>query len=212
VLAFAIRSILRQDFRDWELIVVGDHCTEATGELVASFADPRMRYVSLAINYSPIARLDRDARAPSVRGFAARPLCGGAGGEQIEIKVPDRRRAKGNPAAAGSLSQSRPSRRKISCHSQRTALVGFKGDFLRQHDVACDEIISGHKTPARCRIARVVQLVDIGGCAMADSIPLSAMAADDIEISMRVILCKLLWREPLPQQPETARFAVIFMS
>ena len=61
MLAFAIRSILRQDFRDWELIVVGDHYTEATGELVAPFADPRIRCVNLAINYSPIASLDRDA-------------------------------------------------------------------------------------------------------------------------------------------------------
>jgi Glycosyl transferase family 2 len=51
VLAFAIRSILKQDFRDWELIVVGDRCAEATGELMASFADPRIRYVNLALNY-----------------------------------------------------------------------------------------------------------------------------------------------------------------
>ena len=51
VLAFAIRSVLKQDFCDWELIVVGDRCTEATGELVASFADPRIRYVNLVLNY-----------------------------------------------------------------------------------------------------------------------------------------------------------------
>jgi cellulose synthase/poly-beta-1,6-N-acetylglucosamine synthase-like glycosyltransferase len=136
VLAFAIRSILKQDLRDWELIVVGDR----------------------------------------------------------------------------SSSECRPSRRKVSCHRQRTALVGFKRDLLRQHDVACDEIISGHETPAHRRVARVVQLVNIGGCAMADSIPLSAMAADDIEISMRIILRKLRRREPLPQQPEAARFAIIFVS
>ena len=50
VLAFAIRSVLAQDIADWELIVVGDRCSEATGVLVGSFADPRIRYVNLALN------------------------------------------------------------------------------------------------------------------------------------------------------------------
>ena len=51
VLAFAIRSVLAQDFADWELIVVGDHCTEETERLLASFADPRITYVNLATNF-----------------------------------------------------------------------------------------------------------------------------------------------------------------
>jgi GT2 family glycosyltransferase len=51
VLGFAIRSILKQDFADWELIVVGDRCSDATAELVASFADPRIRYINLALNW-----------------------------------------------------------------------------------------------------------------------------------------------------------------
>ena len=51
MLAFAIRSVLAQDFADWELIVVGDRCSEATGVLVGSFADARIRYVNLALNY-----------------------------------------------------------------------------------------------------------------------------------------------------------------
>ena len=50
VLAFAIRSVLAQDFADWELIVVGDRCSEATGVLVGSFADRRIRYINLALN------------------------------------------------------------------------------------------------------------------------------------------------------------------
>jgi glycosyltransferase involved in cell wall biosynthesis len=50
-LGFAIRSVLAQDFDDWELTVVGDRCTAATAELVASFADERIRYVNLAINH-----------------------------------------------------------------------------------------------------------------------------------------------------------------
>src|SRR4051812_4085758 len=51
VLAFAIRSVLAQDFADWELIVVGDRCADETTALVASFADRRIRYVNLAIKY-----------------------------------------------------------------------------------------------------------------------------------------------------------------
>jgi hypothetical protein len=51
VLAFAIRSVLAQDFGDWELIVVGDRCSEATGALVGSFVDARIRYINLALNY-----------------------------------------------------------------------------------------------------------------------------------------------------------------
>ncbi len=51
VLAFAIRSVLAQDFADWELIMVGDHCTEETTRLIASFADPRIAYVNLATNF-----------------------------------------------------------------------------------------------------------------------------------------------------------------
>jgi glycosyltransferase involved in cell wall biosynthesis len=51
VLALAIRSVLAQDFADWELVVVGDRCSEATGALVDTFADRRIRYVNLALNY-----------------------------------------------------------------------------------------------------------------------------------------------------------------
>ena len=50
VLAHAIRSVLAQNFSDWELIVVGDRCSQATGALMASFADARIRYVNLALN------------------------------------------------------------------------------------------------------------------------------------------------------------------
>lgn len=40
----AIRSILDQDFQDWEVIVVG-HCTpDNTAEVVAAFKDPRIQF------------------------------------------------------------------------------------------------------------------------------------------------------------------------
>src|SRR5205085_6592224 len=54
VLAHAIESVLRQTFTDWELIVVGDACTNDTAEVVARYAtaDPRVRFVNLERHWS----------------------------------------------------------------------------------------------------------------------------------------------------------------
>jgi glycosyltransferase involved in cell wall biosynthesis len=48
-LGCAVESVLRQTFKDWELIVVGDGCTDDTAEIVARYADadPRVRFVNL---------------------------------------------------------------------------------------------------------------------------------------------------------------------
>lgn len=46
VLAHAIESVLLQTFRDWELIIIGDACTDNTEEVVASFKDQRIRFVN----------------------------------------------------------------------------------------------------------------------------------------------------------------------
>jgi hypothetical protein len=43
----SIRSVLSQDFDDWELLVVGDHCTDDTADCVAGFGDPRLRWINL---------------------------------------------------------------------------------------------------------------------------------------------------------------------
>ena len=40
LLRHAIGSVLLQDFQDWELIVVGDCCTDDTEAVVAGFGDP----------------------------------------------------------------------------------------------------------------------------------------------------------------------------
>jgi len=51
VLAFAIESVLAQEFADWELIVVGDACADQTAALVSSYGDPRISYVNLTTNF-----------------------------------------------------------------------------------------------------------------------------------------------------------------
>lgn len=43
----AIPSVLGQTYRNIELIVVGDACTDDTQEKVAAFGDPRVRFVNL---------------------------------------------------------------------------------------------------------------------------------------------------------------------
>ena len=50
VLAYAIESVRSSTLIDWELIVVGDHCTDDTAEVVASFDDPRITFINLPQN------------------------------------------------------------------------------------------------------------------------------------------------------------------
>ena len=50
VVAHAIASVRQSTVTDWELIVVGDRCTDDTEAVVAGFADPRITWVNLAEN------------------------------------------------------------------------------------------------------------------------------------------------------------------
>lgn len=50
VLAHAIDSVRRSTLTDWEAIVVGDHCTDDTADVVSSFEDARISFVNLARN------------------------------------------------------------------------------------------------------------------------------------------------------------------
>ena len=50
VLRYSIRSVLNQSYRDFELLVIGDGCTDDSAAVVAEFRDPRVRWINLPEN------------------------------------------------------------------------------------------------------------------------------------------------------------------
>lgn len=50
LLQYSIGSLIRGNYQDWELIVVGDYCTDDTEQVIAGFNDSRIRFVNLAVN------------------------------------------------------------------------------------------------------------------------------------------------------------------
>jgi glycosyltransferase involved in cell wall biosynthesis len=50
VLRYAIASVLYQSIGDFELLVVGDGCTDDSEEVVAGIKDPRVRWINLPAN------------------------------------------------------------------------------------------------------------------------------------------------------------------
>jgi glycosyltransferase involved in cell wall biosynthesis len=51
VLVHAIESVRRSTVTDWELLVVGDACTDDTAQVVAGLSEPRIRFVNLEKNF-----------------------------------------------------------------------------------------------------------------------------------------------------------------
>jgi len=50
VLPYSIGSVLRQSFTDFELLVVGDGCTDDSEQVVAAITDSRLRWINLPVN------------------------------------------------------------------------------------------------------------------------------------------------------------------
>ena len=50
MLRYAIDSVLAQTMRDFELLVVGDACTDNSEQVVAAGNDPRVRWINLPVN------------------------------------------------------------------------------------------------------------------------------------------------------------------
>ncbi|HEX3324278.1 MAG TPA: glycosyltransferase [Solirubrobacterales bacterium] len=63
VLCWAIRSVRAQQYPRWELIVVGDCCTDDSGAVVESFADSRIRWHNRARNAGSQSQPNNDGIA-----------------------------------------------------------------------------------------------------------------------------------------------------
>jgi glycosyltransferase involved in cell wall biosynthesis len=50
VLPYSIGSVLRQTMADFEVLVVGDGCTDDSEQVVAAIGDPRVRWINLPAN------------------------------------------------------------------------------------------------------------------------------------------------------------------
>src|SRR4030042_1200877 len=48
----AIPSVLSQTYRNLELVIIGNHCTDNTEELISKIDDPRVRFYNLPTHYS----------------------------------------------------------------------------------------------------------------------------------------------------------------
>ena len=73
VLYYALESVLRQTFKDWELLVVGDACTDDTDLLMHSFVerDKRIRYQNREFNYGEQSGPNNDGVAESSGRYVA---------------------------------------------------------------------------------------------------------------------------------------------
>lgn len=71
VLRHAIASVRLQSIADWELIVVGDQCTDDSEAVVAQFADERIRFVNRSRNAGEQSAPNNDGVALASAPFLA---------------------------------------------------------------------------------------------------------------------------------------------
>jgi cellulose synthase/poly-beta-1,6-N-acetylglucosamine synthase-like glycosyltransferase len=64
VLPYSIGSVLQQTMEDFEILVVGDRCTDDSEAVVAAIGDPRIRWINLPAN------ADIHGVTPSFFGYA----------------------------------------------------------------------------------------------------------------------------------------------
>ncbi len=65
VLALAIESARAQSFQTWEMVVIGDACSDDTAEVVRSFDDTRIRFVNLPENWGEQSKPNNEGVARS---------------------------------------------------------------------------------------------------------------------------------------------------
>ena len=65
-LSRALRSVFKQTYENWELIVVDNHSTDNTEALVESFNSPRVKY--LKINNHGVIAVSRNAGIEAAEG------------------------------------------------------------------------------------------------------------------------------------------------
>ena len=71
---------------------------------------------------------------------------------------------------------------------------------MSEHDVTGDKIGVWNKAPAHARNAGIVEFIDIRRGTIANPVFLSAVAANDVEMSFCIKLRALLRRQPLPEE------------
>ena len=91
-------------------------------------------------------------------------------------------------------------------HRECAPLVGFQGDFLRQHDVARGQIAVWQKTPSADRLAGTVELRDVHLTGAVDAVNASAVATDHLEIPAFLITTKLCFGQPFLEKSQTTSF------
>ena len=50
LLKYAIQSVLNSTYNNWEMIIIGDCCTDDTESCITNFADKRIRFINLNEN------------------------------------------------------------------------------------------------------------------------------------------------------------------